>query len=48
MVITPLGLLDGLTAAGIIISAATFGMLSIYHAKKEMLIFLVLPVLQRS
>ena len=35
MVVSPLGLLDGLTASGIILSASLFGILSLYHAKKR-------------
>ena len=33
--VTPEGMLDGLTASGIILSAALFGTLSLYHAKKR-------------
>lgn len=35
MVVSSLGLLDGLTASGIILSSALFGTLSLYHAKKR-------------
>jgi hypothetical protein len=35
MAVSPLGMLDGLTASGIILSSALFGLLSIYHAKKR-------------
>ena len=35
MSVSPLGFLDGITATGIILSSALFGLLSIYHAKKR-------------